>query len=400
MPDTLQNTDQENEIAKRVQEVAASAGDPSVIQTAFNGQAGLQATLQEAARVDRAFRYPVSGRDSTDVFRADDPDTIEKYSKLCVEYWSLDHRPSLPAIAQAEINRIHGTAVDGEQDDPHMQALQNATYLIAARGEMIKGQVPDDTVKARDMNAYHNAVHTGHVALMANILSEKNNLMAADGQAAFALTDEERVLVLLAAFAHDIDHGGGGNPKDDIYHFEEQTYNVVQPLMAACGVSEAHQEQMHMILRTTSPQGPQTFLKQAAKIYQNGDTPTADAVDPDGEFPELHAMLDDPRLVQMCAIISDADLFASAGAGKDANYVQSIKLSREMKEAAGQDIDFTTDQAFKGFANFVVGDGFASYAGQALGNDRFYDLLTQAERNIERAAAQDAAAPSSLPAPS
>jgi len=101
MPDTLQNTDQENEIAKRVQEVAASAGDPSVIQTAFNGQAGLQATLQEAARVDRAFHYPVSGRDSTDVFRADDPDIIEKYSKLCVEYWSLDHRPSLPAIAQA-----------------------------------------------------------------------------------------------------------------------------------------------------------------------------------------------------------------------------------------------------------------------------------------------------------
>jgi|GEM_PF-4472287 len=374
-------TSEISEIAKNVAQlvsaIAEGADNPAVIEEAFKGNESLQDILRETLRLDEEYG-DIAALDG--VLSLADADVVQAYADVCVRGWNPDFRPSLPAIAVAELNRIHGRDF-AEYDARELSGLDKAAVMVAARAEMIKGEAPTDARKEQQ-NAYHNGVHTGHVGVAAGLLSSANNALVAEGKSNITLTPDERLVIMIAAFAHDIDHGGGANPAGDIYHFEEKSFEAAKPLLEACDLTQNQMEQIHSMIRTTSPNGPHSFLKSVAKFYQTGEKPDITEIDPDNKFPELHQMAKDERLVQMAAILSDSDLFGSAATKRAGNRVQAQKLTKEMRSSGIDVDDFATDKSLTGFANFVMGEGFTSYAGQAHGNHNFITMLAEAKANL------------------
>ncbi|MCE9508347.1 MAG: hypothetical protein K8R48_08585, partial [Alphaproteobacteria bacterium] len=101
-----------------------------------------------------------------------------------------------------------------------------------------------------------------------------------------------------------------------------------------------------------------------------------------GKFPDLKALAGDAKLTQMAAIVSDADLYASSGAGLKSNMVMSELLTRENRKHGGT-ADFTNDNARLFFLDSIVGkEGFASAPGRAAANDNLESLRAETARRI------------------
>lgn len=302
---------------------------------------------------------------------------IKKFNDILVKQWP-DSRPSLPAIAMARLES-YGIDIkddlDGQGLTEQEQSLAQAIMYVAARAEMIKGKPPTDGAK-QDANHYHCTDHTGHVAEVAGYLAEKNNALAAHGKADVKLSRAERMMTVLVAFGHDVDHPGAGNPEDNPYFNEDASFAVIAPLMRAAGMSDEDMDKVQVILRTTSPNGPHSYLKQVLAAQAEGRIPSSEEVDPDGKFPELSPLLSDKRMAAMAAIISDSDLFPSAGAGLETNIEMSERLSNETG------MDFRGDKARKGFVDFVVGGKFASASGREVSGEVLAEMLDYTEKRI------------------
>lgn len=298
----------------------------------------------------------------------------------CVMNWKPGRltRPGLPQLAAVllrdkgiDFERPATAGSDGLA--PGEQALVRATMLVAAQAER------NLTIRGRRNNPYHNAVHTAHVAVMAGYLGDLNDELV-EGYGRFSeFTMRDKLLVLLAAFAHDIDHPGSGNPPDNHYRNEHGALAVVLPILKAAGVQPFDLARLETMIRTTSPNGPHARLKQVAaeQAHHRGVA----RPDGSGKFPELRALDTDRTLTQMAAILSDADLFASAGTGIAGNVVAGKRLSREFNRACcdkDKKIDFTTPQAREGFMRHIVGErGFASQAAAAGFSGYYRDFVAQ-----------------------
>jgi hypothetical protein len=369
-------------IASLVSQTARNSDNPKLIYSAFHGDTNIADTLKEI--LDRDSEYGPLTEDNGLLLAHPNESAsvvIKHFAEICIGEWDINHRPSLPAIAVKELDRFGASSPDDEVLSKEEQRIAKAMVLIAARAEMIKGKPPTDNQKAK-VNSYHNSVHTAHVAELASFLTQKNNQMFDEGTSPIKLQRKDQLLVSLAAFAHDIDHSGGANPPDDKYLMEEKSFQAVLPLMQEMKISESDISTVHLLLRTTSPNGPTQFLK---KIIKSGETEETSmkTLDPENNFPELEPLIHDIKLLQMAAILSDSDLFASAGAGLDANIEMSTRISDELNKAAGVDrFDFTQDKSRKFFMDNIVGAGFISYAGAEAGNDNFIEMYQKTERNI------------------
>lgn len=311
-------------------------------------------------------------------------DVIQSFKDICIDNWRQDYRPSLPTIAAKKLKRFGVDIYEADDLPADEKAVAEAIMLVSARAEMIRGEPPTAQSKAK-MNDYHNTVHTAFVAEVAGFLAEKNNLMEDGGESPVFFSRKQQMLILLAALSHDVDHDGTGNPPDNPYLNEEKSFNTVKPLMAAAGMGKEDIEAVHMMLRVTSPNGPHAYLKAAAAAYNKGRVPEAEEIDMEGKFPELVPLLADRALLEMASILSDADLFVSAGAGTEASDEMSDRLTKELQKA-GLDIDLRGDKPRMGFMDHIVSkSGFTSYAGRAAGNDNFEKMYAETQERLARA---------------
>lgn len=350
------------------------AGGAAAISSLFGADKHLADTLAEIEAVD--IRYGVFGP-SRGLFTPDAhaaQDVARIFTDICVRQWSHDHRPSLPAIAEgllACLGVMPDQVESGAGLSAEEAALARALMLVGLRAEYIRGQAPTRAVRGQ-ANSFHNTLHTAYVTLIAGYLAQ-----SADG----ALDLSDRLTLVLAALAHDVDHQGRGNPHDQPMANEQAAFAVIRPALVGCDVTRGRVRDILLMLRTTSPNGPHAYLKAIAGAARGGQTGAP--IDPEARFTDLDVMLGDPRLVEMAAMLSDADLYASAGAGLEANKVMSLRLTRELRDN-GVDMDFTSDAARLGFLDNIVGaDGFCSRAGRDLFNGFFQDLKNYTQMRLK-----------------
>lgn len=373
--------------AKRGDSVSAR----KAVVSLFGGENGMRALESHVMRVD-AYHASSFNRITKPLVDRNTPEPAtlsQKFHKACM-YWCEKSRPSVPAFAahavatlKKDYRAINGLPIK-------LDALERAIALTALRAEMVHGKVPGISRP----NAYHDALHTLNVATLTFAMIETNNRQSAQDPQVEKLDLRQRYILLLAAIGHDIDHPGVGNPPSNHYKNENASFATLRKIMIHAGVGQDDQDAIETLIRTTSPNGPHAVMKQAAVAHHAGEKPDWDKIDPSGKFPELQT-LNSPKLAEMAAILSDADLGASAGFGFDMNQEMSRRLTGEAKYA-GQAIDFTTPQARAFFIEKIVGEqGFASRAGGALMNDAFQELHSQTQRVIasQKAAAANTAKP-------
>ena len=365
-----------------LQGFVSSLPDPAPVHRAFGGQPAFEATLKESAAADAARTVPTGEDAVIHTARAGPGEIIGFFNAVCMTGWLGGGAPALPVLAARILDSkgIDVRTLDQERGlSLDERKLSRALLLVAARAEMIRGLPPDDGARRR-ANDYHDAAHTAHVAVMAACLCDLNgDLHRLAGVQ--SLSRREQLMTILAAFAHDIDHPGRGNPPHNPYYNEENAFQVIKPLLQAAGVAREDVARSHVMMLATSPHGPLEYMKRAVKVFRAGGKPDAVALDPGGTMPDLAPLPDDPVLAQMAAILGDADLFASAGAGIEASREMSRRFTRESRRA-GVQRDFTTDEEQLWFLENIVGaDGFSSNAARMAFNHSFEVLL-----NARRAA--------------
>ncbi|MFN3826638.1 MAG: hypothetical protein ACK4NR_03330 [Micavibrio sp.] len=360
-PSTLQPS-------QTVRNLAASIGsifkDNPEALTSFEGQDKLNGILKEIEDLDHDFEQK-----GGIYFRAgEDPfETAKEFTRIHVEQYRQGGRPSLPALA---FHHAEGLGVPAES--PAYKAL----LLVSTRAEMKLAIEPD----------YHSKCHYADVtAFTANLLNKNNQLVAQGDRQAVNLSVQEQALTLIAAIGHDLDHEGKGNPPEQPLLNEEASFAKMLPLLQAAGLEQDDIEKIHVILQTTSPNGPHAVLKEAAKAHREGREPDWVKADKDDRFTGLRAALEaDTRITQMASMVSDADLAASS-ISMESSQVMSALLTNEFKKSGGN-IDFTTDAARKFFLDNIVGtEGYASAAARALANPAFMALRQETERRLAAA---------------
>jgi hypothetical protein len=255
-------------------------------------------------------------------------------------------RPSLPAMALEYVDYL---------DLGFSEKHTNALLQVALRAEM------DDYNDNRP--AYHSTQHYADVfALMANFIKHSN------------ISTEDAYLGLIAAMAHDINHPGQGNPPEDSYKNERASFETILPILIDNNFEADEINKINIMLKTTSPNGPHNILKSIASAKRRKIIIDYADIDTEQRFPELEVLIHDSSYLELCSMLSDADLFASSGAGMEAQLLFSKLLTDEAK-AAGHDIDFTTHEARMFFFDHIVGkEGFISPAGRRFGNKNYFKM--------------------------
>lgn len=270
----------------------------------------------------------------------------ERFSQVHIDiYRDKNGRPSLPLLA-AHLAGVLG--IDKNSTD------YEALLLVAFRAEMGQSDPPP---------AYHNPCHFADVAVMTAVYAQSTP----------GFTTHDKALALIAAFGHDIDHDGRPNPSDNPAFNEEKSYTAMQPLLEAVGISKEDQQKIHVILLTTSINGPLATLKSIA---------TGKPADL-SRFPELKVLISDNKLAEIAAIVTDADIFAGSGAGLAASVLMSKLLTEEM-QSRDITLNFNGDGARLFFLENVIGkEGYLSQAARNLSNSGFEKLLNETHQRLD-----------------
>lgn len=363
MPPTPQPSEAARRIAAEVSRVVQQSPNAA---NSFAGHENVQTVLRDIQALDRNFSQTggVYFQAGSNAFQ-----TAEDFTRIHIEQYRQSGRPSLPALALH-----HAEKLGLDNNSPEYKAM----ILVAARAEMKLASTPD----------YHSQFHYTDVAAYTANLLEKNNDMVNANHGGKPLSKKEQALTFLAAIGHDLDHDGNGNPAHDPLFNEEKSFNKMLPLLQEAGLGAQDIKTVHTILQTTSPNGPHAVLKEAAQAQREGRTANWDKVDKDNKFVDLRAELEQsPKMTQMAAMVSDADLAGSSISMKS-NQVLSELLTAEVKKAGGN-LDFTTDGSRKFFLDNIVGkDGYASDAGRATANDAFMALRNETEQRLAAKAAE------------
>jgi len=385
----MTDTPSAEQVAREVSRVMAETGGGGSLAN----DSRLAATLQNIETIDRGFQQQggVFFQTGANAF-----ETAERFTQIHVEQYRETGRPSLPALAVH-----HAEKLGLDKGSPEYKAM----ILVAVRAEMETAIKPD----------YHSKNHFLDVAAMTANLLEKNNEQVAKGGGT-PLTRQEAAVTFIAAIGHDLDHEGKSNPGTDPLFNEKKSFAIMEPLLKEAGLTPAQIADAQTILMTTSPNGPHAILKTMAKGERDGQPVTiADVREMDRryneemvakgnnmglkplDFPELASLDGNKKLIQMAAMVSDADLYASGGAGMNANRVMSALLTAEGKNYMNSPLDFTTDGSRMFFLDGIVGkEGFASDAGREVANETFKAM--RAETNDILAAKALAAAEAKIKA--
>ncbi len=308
-------------------------------------------------------------------------ETAASFTKVHIEEFRETGRPSLPALVSHYLDEI-GLS----KDSPHYKA----SLLVAARAEIELAVTPE----------YHNTNHFADVTAHTAQLLKRHNELAAKDPSLPALTKEEIADSITAAVGHDLDHPGGKNnmPGEqpgtfDRYRLENQSFSAMLPLLKEAGLPEKSIADIHVMILTTSPDGPHTILKNVAKAHQEGNGVDWAKIDPKGEYPELQVLATDRKLTERSATLEDADLGASAFEGLQSNIAMSKAFteelqSRDYRNKAGALENLNGPLARSLFGQFVVGAGPASVAGQNAIGQNYTDMQAETKKELEAATEQ------------
>lgn len=151
-----------------LRDFAAVCGTQRAVYAAFGGTGPFHLHARALDRFAPLSRLPVGRRAGLS------PQEIRvRFVDECVRGWTARRRPGLPQLARALLRDVNvdlddraGLAVLPAPE----RALVRAVMLVAARAEMNKSGAA---------NAYHNPVHTAHVATMAGYLANLNDQLGA-----------------------------------------------------------------------------------------------------------------------------------------------------------------------------------------------------------------------------
>ena len=347
--------------AALIWDIVKGSNSPKSILSAFGGEARLAGVLNSINQIDKANPVTVDH-----VFDRKTGETGQEAADRIVDLtkkWDAGDRPSLPALAT---NWIDILGID--QSQPLVKLLK----LVATRSEMVHGLPPAGAKPANDEPAYHNRIHTMQVFQVACYLLQAQKELAqstsaSDPVLAVHLSQEEMLKVLIAAMAHDLDHPGRGNPVDPqtgttmLFFNEDASVAAIYPLIMAVSDTIEDAEMLYSdieeYIRYTDPSTPHHDLVDQIATLRNGQTVSL----PD------YAEHSDAAFLAGAAILMDADMFFSCGAGEEGSRLNSKKLTIEV-QASGLSVDFTNAAASKSFFDNIMGDGFLSGPARILFN--------------------------------
>jgi hypothetical protein len=275
--------------------------------------------------------------------------------------WSRDYRPSMPYCVEKGFDRL----------DQVLKDESNSVYQAAMLAALYAEQV--EVKNGNTQNPYHNIVHFIQTSAIVSLLVQAHNHFQQYDHSFPELNTGELALVLLAMTGHDLDHPGRKNPPEDPLKNEKRSLRVLGNIMEMTGVAESDRKKVEVMILATSPDGPRQILEKAIRISGEGRKPEISEIDPGHSFPELHALAEDPSLIEMCAIICDSDIAASVY-GLMSHWKTSWLLQEELKQA-GEDIDLMSPASTMFFLDNIVGSGgMCSLAGRMVLNGSFHDL--------------------------
>jgi len=157
-------------------------------------------------------------------------------------------------------------------------------------------------------DGFHNKDHFAQVLLSAVQLVLRNNQGNHDD---ITLTPHEGGQVLLAALGHDFFYEPGGNAGIP-YRLEAISFQKLEPHLTKAGVTATDQSNIQAMIYGTDVSGASgagAFIRQAHHYhFAGGEKPiVTETLQP------VQAVLTDKRLARMAALVSDADIFPSAG---------------------------------------------------------------------------------------
>ncbi len=353
-----------NEVQAEINRVMTDS--PNAVEL-IGGQKVLQDTADSVLELDTKFENRGEALLKTG---GNSFETADEFTRLHVEDYRENGRPSL--ISQA-VEFAEEIGLDRE--NPEYKAM----IMVATRAEVANSNLPE----------YHSKNHYTDVTAMTGAIVRKNNELADAGvKGAIKYTPQEQALAFISALGHDLDHPGGKNPKEDPLMFEKMSIDKMVPFLEESGLSQNDIDKITTIIETTSPDGPHGIIKEVARAHRDGDAVDWGKVDPKNQFPQFHILENDPKLAQMAASLSDADLYASGAAGLKANAAMSELFTIEDRKA-GADVDYRTDQARMGFFDFVIGkEGFTAVAGREIANDAHMAMREQTAQNLAKAEAE------------
>lgn len=370
--------------------VSGAKGGAAAIHAAFGGPEKYWQTYYEIKNTDD-YSAGNTPRLAGDFARAETScKSLKDHFDRFLNYWSQNHRQSLPAIA---FDLMKGLGVNEQQvltgqglsEDEH--ALARAMVLVAARAEMIRGEALSPAMSKQE-NPFHNTLHTASLPLVSLHFIRQYDKLARTGQVpAFTLAD--KLEILLSGFGHDIDHDGRPNPADQPFVNEKRSLDRILPILDACGVSDNHRSSIVATILATSPNGGLQFLKKISHAIGEGRQPSVEDLDREGKFRMLHGLLDHPVNAFKAMIVEDADLYASTAAGDKAWWIMSQRLTKEQR-ALGLDVDFTTQESRMGFLKYLFNLSFSSPSAKTLCNADVDACVEQTQKKIDAAKAQPA----------
>ncbi len=373
------SNNQEPSVSNRVREILAgmNEGDNAQALEAFGGLENLEKTLQSINEIDSTAGN-VNDHLFTRKYGESGEDAAARFLKMA-SHWDEGHRPSLPAITEAWMDRlgIH-------KDTTYRKFLP----LIAARAEMVKGQPAEGVEATDDEPAYHSRVHTLHVLQNVCYLIEAHQeIVLSDSEINDTflqkpLSEEDIATLMAAALSHDIDHPGRGNKDPEtgeyrLFYNEDASVAVVEPLIESVGGLSLSSELMPILQQTvryTDPGQPRSDLIAIVDAYRNRQKPPRNGY---AEYYDVHS-------IAIATILSDADLLLSGGMGEQGLQENSAKLTEEAKEA-GLNMDFNSAASNKFFFDNILGDSYLSGAGRMVFNPVYHELRDTIEQRLEAA---------------
>ena len=197
---------------------------------------------------------------------------------------------------------------------------------------------------------YHGPQHTREVLINAVMLAGRNNELAVQQPSAGIpyLSQTEMIIQILAALGHDLLHDGASNlvrGKDGTirrhpYRLERIAADQTRRILEDEGVCQSATDKVVILILSTDPTGAHLAVREAMAFHAgrhvSGDaigsrtggvlgSPSSSSY---GE-PEMNALFQDSRLSHQAAIMSDADLFSSAGISVRYHVLQTTRLGHE-----------------------------------------------------------------------
>lgn len=281
---------------------------------------------------------------------------------LLKRWYHMGHMPSLYAFCVHALSKFKVTP-----DEDLLQALAVTSVLASVENDL----------------PYHNVLHYKKVLLQAiRLIAAHNDIYEGSD---FFLDDEDIVLVLMAACAHDLAHDGRGNTIKGVYEqarLEKHTLTVLLPYIQVVGFQdkELHDKLVNrfrvmLFCTDTTPNGnPHSFMSQMKAAYRYHFLETKTKTGKLNLDEDIRTLENDAKLTVMALLLHEADMATSSGLSYDVTVFETGLFYRE----AGQ--EEARPSGILEFMDAICQRQILSSAGQKLYSANMARIISLAEK--------------------